>query len=125
MARRGLADLSQKHRLVDGRMPTPAAQRTIDHAEIATLRLRVRQRRLVEPDDYVLVDDLLGLASDLTVALAGKQASLARLRRLAFGPSSDRRAAPAATPTDVRPRGVDDDTERCHSRGVHFPSLTE
>jgi hypothetical protein len=79
-------------------MPTPAAQRTIDHAEIAALRTRVRERRLVEPDDYLLIDDLLGLAADLTVALARKQASLARLRRLVFGPSSDRRAAPATAP---------------------------
>src|SRR6516162_9469617 len=94
MARRGHADLSEQHSLGDGRMATPAAQRTIDHAEIAALRARVRERQLVEPDDYLLIDDLLGLASHLTVALARKQASLARLRRLVFGPSSDRRAAP-------------------------------
>jgi transposase len=79
-------------------MQTPAAQRTIDHAEIAALRARIRERRLVEPDDYLLIDDLLGLASDLTIALARKQASLARLRRLVFGPSSNRRAARASAP---------------------------
>jgi hypothetical protein len=79
-------------------MSAPAPQRTIDHAEIASLRARVRERRLVEPDDYLLIDNLLGLASDLTVALARKQASLVRLRRLAFGPGSDRRPAHAAAP---------------------------
>jgi hypothetical protein len=98
MAWRGHADLSEQHSSGDGRMATLAAQRTIDHAEIAALRARVRERQLVEPDDYLLIDDLLGLASDLTIALARKQASLARLRRLVFGPSSDRRAAPAAAP---------------------------
>src|SRR4051812_4968933 len=84
-------------------MATATAQRTIDHAEIATLRAQVRERRLVEPDDYLLIDDLLGLASNLTVALARKQASLTRLRPLAFGPSSDRRAAPAAAPPTSDP----------------------
>jgi hypothetical protein len=43
---------------------------------------RVRERRLVEPADYLAIDDLLGLASELTVALAHKRASLVRLRRL-------------------------------------------
>jgi transposase len=82
-----------------------APARTIDHAGIAALRARVRERRLVEPDDYLVIDDLLGLASDLTVALAHKRASLVRLRRLVFGPSSDRRVAPASVPAkpDIEP----------------------
>jgi hypothetical protein len=77
-------------------MSTNAPRRSIDHAEIAALRARVRERRLVEPDDYLVIDDLLGLASELTVALAHTRASLVRLRRLVFGPSSDRRVPPAS-----------------------------
>ena len=86
------------HSLGDGRMSTSAPRRSIDHAEIAALRARLRERRLVDPDDFLLIDDLLGIASELTVALAHKRASLARLRRLVFGPSSDRRVIPASDP---------------------------
>ena len=79
-------------------MPTSTPRRSIDQSEIAALRARVRERQLVEPDDFLLIDDLLGLASDLTVALAHKRASVMRLRRLAFGPNSERRPAPDSAP---------------------------
>jgi hypothetical protein len=50
-------------------MQTRAPERTINHAQIATLRARVREHQLVDPDDYLLLDELLGLASDPAFAL--------------------------------------------------------
>jgi hypothetical protein len=59
---RACADLHEHDGSGDERMPARALRRTIDHAQIAALRARVRERRLVDPDDYLLIDELLGVA---------------------------------------------------------------
>ncbi len=82
MARLRHADLYEQQSLGDGRTAMPGAQRTIDHAEITALRSRVRERRLVAPDDYLLIDELLGRARVAPIA-PGRERSDAEVGRRA------------------------------------------
>jgi transposase len=63
----------------------------LELAEAEALRERVRARRL-QDDDYSLVERIITSWIDLSVALDRMDATVARLRKLAFGPSADRRA---------------------------------
>src|SRR5829696_7437781 len=64
-----------------------------DKLEIETLRERVRSGRLSERD-LALVDRLLGLLLTLLSVVEQKNLSIKRLKRLLFGPGSDKRSAP-------------------------------
>ena len=77
-----------------------------DPSEIEALIQRLNQSNL-EPRDAQLVERLLRLVLSMASLLQHKNASIKRLKRLIFGPSSDKRAATgssteeeAATPGD-------------------------
>lgn len=60
--------------------------------EIEALRERLRSRAL-QPEDWQLLERLLGTLLNLLSLLQQKNASLKRLKRLLFGPRSDKRSA--------------------------------
>ena len=62
-----------------------------DPSEIEALIQRLKQSNL-EPRDAQLVERLLRLVLLMTSLLQQKNASIKRLKRLIFGPSSDKRA---------------------------------
>jgi hypothetical protein len=62
-----------------------------DPSEIETLIQRLKQSNL-EPRDAQLVERLLRLVLSMASLLQHKNASIKRLKRLIFGPSSDKRA---------------------------------
>ena len=71
----------------------------IELAEAEALRERVRARVLGD-DDYSLVERIITSWIDLSVALDRMDATVARLRKLAFGPLADRRT-PRSTSGEV------------------------
>jgi hypothetical protein len=62
-----------------------------DPSEIEALILRLKQSKL-EPRDAQLAERLLRLVLSMASLLQHKNASIKRLKRLIFGPSSDKRA---------------------------------
>src|SRR4051794_30184411 len=71
-------------------MPIPAQRASLDRAEVLALADRARHGELL-PADGPLVAALLAQLVSLTDQLREKNASIRRLRRVAFGPSSERR----------------------------------
>jgi hypothetical protein len=71
-------------------MATCAQVLEIDRSEILALAERVERRELTEAEGPLLASLLRHLV-DLTDELREKYASIRRLRRVAFGPSSERR----------------------------------
>ena len=62
-----------------------------DPSEIEALIQRLKQSN-IEPRDAQLVERLLRLVLSMASLLQRKNASIKRLKRLIFGPSSDKRA---------------------------------
>jgi hypothetical protein len=66
---------------------------TTNPSEIEALRERLRSGEL-RPEDKQLIDRLLGLLLSLIQLVEKKNASIKRLKRWLFGPSSDKRTSP-------------------------------
>src|SRR5215471_8772802 len=81
-----------------------------DPSEIEALIHRLRQSN-IEPRDAQLVERLLRLVLLMTSLLQQKNASIKRLKRLIFGPSSDKRAVTGSS-TGEEAAAPGDDSER-------------
>src|SRR5262249_3768154 len=81
-----------------------------DPSEIEALIQRLKQSNL-EPRDAQLVERLLRLVLSMASLLQHKNASIKRLKRLIFGPSSDKRAATGGS-TEEEAAAPGDDSEQ-------------
>jgi len=86
-----------------------------DPSEIEALIQRLKQSNL-EPRDAQLVERLLRLVLSMASLLQHKNASIKRLKRLIFGPSSDNRAATGSS-TEEEAAAPGDDSEQQPSSG--------
>src|SRR5688572_1368438 len=84
-----------------GRGMTDAAEpRSIERAEVEALLARVLAERLGD-GDLPLLAAILGSWLSLSSALEERDTTIARLRKIAFGPSADRRASAEVSPAAV------------------------
>src|SRR5262249_27963673 len=81
-----------------------------DQSEIEALIQRLKQSNL-EPRDAQLVERLLRLVLSMASLLQPKNASIKRLKRLIFGPSSDKRVATGSS-TEEEAAAPSDDSEQ-------------
>jgi len=81
-----------------------------DPSEIEALIKRLNQSN-IEPRDAQLVERLLRLVLSMASLLQHKNASIKRLKRLIFGPSSDKRAVTGSS-TEVEAAASGDDSEQ-------------
>jgi hypothetical protein len=81
-----------------------------DPSEIEALVQRLRHSN-IEPHDAQLVERLLRLVLSMASLLQHKNASIKRLKRLIFGPSSDKRAATGSS-TEEEADAVGEDSEQ-------------
>ena len=81
-----------------------------DPSEIESLIQRLKQSNL-EPRDTQLVERLLRLVLSMASLLQHKNASIKRLKRLIFGPSSDKRAVTGSS-TEVETAAPCEDSEQ-------------
>ena len=81
-----------------------------DPSEIEALIKRLRQST-IEPRDAQLVERLLRLVLSMASLLQHKNASIKRLKRLIFGPSSDKRAVTGSS-TEVAAAAPGEDSEQ-------------
>jgi hypothetical protein len=81
-----------------------------DPSEIESLIRRLKQSNL-EPHDTQLIERLLRLVLSMASLLQHKNASIKRLRRLIFGPTSDKRAATGSS-TEEEAAAPGDDSEQ-------------
>jgi hypothetical protein len=81
-----------------------------DPSEIAALVQRLKQSNL-KPRDAQLVERLLRLVLSMASLLQHKNASIKRLKRLIFGPSSDKRVATGSS-TEEEAAAPGDDSEQ-------------
>jgi len=81
-----------------------------DQSEIEALIQRLKQSNL-EPRDAQLVERLLRLVLSMASLLQPKNASIKRLKRLIFGPSSDKRVATGSS-TEEEAAAPGDDSEQ-------------
>src|SRR5262245_55064808 len=81
-----------------------------DSSEIEALIQRLKQSNL-EPRDAQLVERLLRLVLSMASLLQHKNASIKRLKRLIFGPSSDRRAVTGSSTEEEAAPGNDSEQQ--------------
>lgn len=81
-----------------------------DPSDIEALIQRLKQSN-IEPRDAQLVERLLRLVLSMASLLQHKNASIKRLKRLIFGPSSDKRVATGSS-TEVAATAPSDDSEQ-------------
>jgi hypothetical protein len=86
-----------------------------DPSEIETLIQRLKQSNL-DPRDAQLVERLLRLVLSMASLLQHKNASIKRLKRLIFGPSSDKRAVTGSSTEEESAPGNDSE-QRVPSAG--------
>lgn len=100
-------------------MPTPDLIATTDTAEIEALMARLAAGQLHDGDTHTL-HRLLRTFLSLIHLLQRKNASLARLRRLLFGPRSEKRAAAKSKSEIASPE--EPTTDEAETRGEPIPS---
>jgi hypothetical protein len=81
-----------------------------DPSEIEALIKRLNQSN-IEPRDAQLVERLLRLALPMASLLQHKNASIKRLKRLIYGPSSDKRAVTGSS-TEEKSAAPDANSEK-------------